>query len=319
MVNPVLLIAVPLIGAFLIPVLSALRLKVLAKFITLITSSFSLVGAILIFNHVLHAGIFNVKIAGFKPPFGINLEITLLGSIIVMLLSLGILLTSFYNLFIAHSEPEDKFNIALTLLLLGGTGIALTGDMFNMFVFLEITSIAAYILSAYRRNGIGEEAGLKYLFIGSIGSLFFLLGVILLYTQAGSLNIARLAKYSADHLSNPVILFSTIMFIVGLGIEAEIFPFNWWVPDVYQAAPDSISSVFAGAISKVGIYAFIRIFITVFNGVPYHETLIYLVLTGSLIAEGAALFQKDIKRLFAYSSLGQIGLIVFAFLLKIYE
>ncbi len=316
MVNPVLLIAVPLIGAFLIPLLSAVRLKVLSRYIVFITSSFSLVSAILLFYHVTYTGILSVSIAGFKPPFGINLEVTLLGCIIVVLLSLGVLISSFYNLFIYPSEPEDKFNIALILLLLGGTGISLTGDMFNMFVFLEITSIAAYILSAYKRNGTGEEAGLKYLFIGSIGSLFFLLGVILLYTQAGSLNIARLAQYSASHLNNPVILFSAIMFIVGLGIEAEIFPFNWWVPDVYQAAPDSISSVFAGAISKVGIYAFIRIFITVFNGIPYYEALIYLVLVGSLIAEGAALFQKDIKRLFAYSSLGQIGFIVFAFLLK---
>ena len=122
------------------------------------------------------------------------------------------------------------------LLITGSTGIILTGDIFNMFVFLEITAIAAYSLTAFLRDKDGAEAAFKYLLIGSFASAFFLLAVMLLYANTGTLNIAEIAS-KIDTVSMSTRVLILILFLVGLGIEAELFPLNGWAPDAYSSAP----------------------------------------------------------------------------------
>ncbi|HDL85017.1 MAG TPA: hypothetical protein ENH11_01585 [Candidatus Acetothermia bacterium] len=202
--------------------------------------------------------------------------------------------------------------LVLTLLT-GATGMVLTGDIFNLFVFFEILSLSSYALTGYNRDRGGTEAAIKYLIQGSIGSAFILIGIALLYGTTGTLNMADIAAHVAG--VDPTLLFMAMsLLIVGFGVEAAIFPLNAWLPDAHSSAPSSVSAILSGIAIETGAYAVARIVYTVFDG---HGIMLVLAILGVvtlLLGEMSAFRQKDdIKRLLAYSSIGQMGLIMLAF------
>jgi proton-translocating NADH-quinone oxidoreductase chain N len=198
------------------------------------------------------------------------------------------------------------------MLVTGSIGIVLTGDIFNLFVFMEITAIAAYSLTAFYRDRDGAEAGFKYLLIGSFASALMLLAIVLLYTQVGTLNMAEIAlRMHTVPQAMKITIFT--LFAVGLGIEAEMFPLNGWAPDAYSQSPGPIGVTFAALVVKAGVYSLIRVIFTLFDIHGAYEFLIIMGIITMVIAEISALKQTDLKRMLAYSSIGQMGFVLIAF------
>ena len=311
MVNPVLLIVVPLGLAFALPLLGLISKKII-KFIPVIAFIFNLVISSLLIPRVLDHPII-ISIGGFPPPFCISLVAGPVGIIFSTLIALIGLLVSIYALSYIKEGPEEKYHILYLLLLTGATGVVLTGDIFNLFVFFEIVCISSYSLVAYRGDKAGIESAVKYLIQGTVGSSFLLIGIGLLYGLFGTLNMADIAQ-NITSISPLSIFVPLVLIITGLGVEAAIFPLNSWLPDAHSSAPSSVSAILSGIAIEVGLYAVIRVIFTIFGGSSnIFMFLLFLGILTLLIGEMSAFSQNNIKRMLAYSSIGQIGLILFAF------
>jgi len=309
MVNPVLLIAVPLGLAFAIP-LFALFWKDAAKYIPPAALGFNLVISLILLTHVFENPVI-VSIGGWIPPFGINLVAGPIGVFFSAVIALVGLLVSIYALAYIREGATEKYHMLYLLLLTGATGVVLTGDIFNLFVFFEILCISSYSLVAYLGEKASIESAMKYLIQGAVGSSLLLIGIGLLYGLFGTLNMADIAK-EIDSAS-PISLFvPMVLLITGLGVEAAIFPLNAWLPDAHSSAPSSISAILSGIAIEVGLYAVARIIFTIFGATNILFFLEFLGIMTLLIGELCAFSQNNIKRMLAYSSIGQIGLILFA-------
>ncbi len=308
--SPVHFIAVPLLAAFLIPIIGRFS-KGLVKIIPGIVFLYLSYLAIYLFPKALENPIVEI-IAGWSPPFGISLVYGPLAAFLTALIALIGFVIWIYSYKFIIREPIEKYYMLFMLLITGSTGIILTGDIFNMFVFLEITAIAAYSLTAFLRDKDGAEAAFKYLLIGSFASAFFLLAVMLLYANTGTLNIAEIAtKIETVSMSTRILIL--IFFVVGLGIEAELFPLNGWAPDAYSQAPSPIGAIFGGIVVKAAIYALMRLVFLLFNFSEVFHFLLIMGIITMIIAEMSAMKQQQIKRMLAFSSIGQMGLVVIAF------
>jgi len=310
-VNPVLLIVVPLGLAFALPLFGLISKKII-KFIPVVAFIFNLVISSLLIPRVLDHPII-ISIGGFPPPFYINLVAGPVGILFSTLIALAGLLVSIYALGYIKEGPEEKYHILYLLLLTGATGVVLTGDIFNLFVFFEIVCISSYSLVAYMGDKAGIESAVKYLIQGAVGSSFLLIGIGLLYGLFGTLNMADIAQ-NITSISPLSVFVPLVLIITGLGVEAAIFPLNSWLPDAHSSAPSSISAILSGIAIEVGLYAVVRVIFTIFGGSSnIFMFLLFLGILTLLIGEMSAFSQKNIKRMLAYSSIGQIGLIVFAF------
>ena len=306
-----LLIALPFLGAFLIP-LVGLASKRLSHYIPAAVMLTNLGISLALLPQVMRSPIV-ISISGWTPPLAINFVVGPLGLGLVILISLIGFLVTVYGVGYIHEEPKEKYHMLILTLLTGATGMVLTGDIFNLFVFFEILSLSSYALTGYNRDRGGTEAAIKYLIQGSIGSAFILIGIALLYGITGTLNMADIAVHIAG--ADPTLLFMAMsLLIVGFGVEAAIFPLNAWLPDAHSSAPSSVSAILSGIAIETGAYAVARIVYTVFDS---HGIMLILAILGVitlLLGEMSAFRQKgDIKRLLAYSSIGQMGLIMLAF------
>ena len=309
MVNPSLLIGLPLAFAFSIPLFGLISKKI-EKYIPILALLINVIISFTLIFEVLEKPIV-VSIGGWSPPFCINLVIGPLGIFLATLISGIGLLVSVYAVSYIKKEPTQKYHILFLLLMVGAIGIVLTGDVFNLFVFFEVLCISSYALVAYNKDKEGAEAAIKYLIQGSIGSSFILIGIALLYGGFGTLNMADIASKITS--AEPIFLFTSLAFLItGFGIEAAIFPLNAWLPDAHSSAPSSISAILSGIAIKTGVYGVARMIFTIFNAESMLTFIAFLGLLTLLIGEMSAFRQDDIKRLLAYSSIGQIGLIIFA-------
>lgn len=314
-VSPVHYIALPLMAAFLIPLFGKLNKNLVRLIPGLVLLYLSYISVVLMTQVItLDTSIIEV-IAGWAPPWGINLVFSpFTGFLASMFSMLGFLIWMYTYNFKPEvdSAQTQKFYVLFMMLITGTIGIVLTGDIFNLFVFLEITAISAYSLTAFYRERDGAEAAFKYLLIGSFASFLILLAIVLLYTQVGTLNMAEIAQRMPD--VNPymkgVIL---LLFFVGFGIEAEMFPLNGWAPDVYTQAPGPIGAIFAGMVVKAGVYALVRVIFTLFDVSAVLQLLLLMGVITMAVAEVIAMRQGRIKRMLAYSSIGQMGLVLVAF------
>ncbi len=312
-ISPVHYVAVPLLAAFLMPLLS----KIHREFVR-ITPGLVLVYlgyvSVTLMNQVAKTGTIVESIAGWSAPFGINLVFSpFTGFLASMMTAMAFIIWIYsYRFKKVDSEPAQRFYILQMMLVTGTIGIVLTGDIFNFFVFMEITAISSYALTAFYRHRDGAEAAFKYLLIGSFASAFLLLAIMLLYTQVGTLNMAEIAL-KMHTVPMPMKVFILILFLVGLGIEAEMFPLNGWAPDAYSQAPGPVGVTFAALVVKAGVYGLVRVVYTLFD-IPSVGS--YLIIMGAItlvISEVAALKQTNIKRMLAYSSIGQMGIVIIAF------
>jgi len=309
MVNPVFLIAVPLGSAFAIPLLALLWARAV-KYVPPLVFAFNLVVSAVLLPKALVSPLV-VSLGGFRPPFCINLVAGPVGMLFSAIIALVGLLVSIYALDYIRQGATEKYHMLFLLLLTGATGVVLTGDIFNLFVFFEILCISSYALVAYLRDKAGIESAVKYLIQGAVGSSLLLIGIGLLYGQFGTLNMADIAAHISS--ASPMSLFvPMVLMITGLGVEAAIFPLNAWLPDAHSSAPSSISAILSGIAIEVGLYAVARVVFTIFGASSIFLFLAFLGITTLLVGEMCAFSQNNIKRMLAYSSIGQIGLILFA-------
>ncbi len=307
--DPVLMIALPLFAAFLIPLLGRVS-KEIPKYVPVVMIGFNLYESIMLLPHSMVKPII-VIIAAWKPPLGINLTIGALGNVLALIISLVGFVVAIYNVRFVQKEPTEKYHMLYMLMVAGATGMVLTGDIFNLFVFLEITSISSYALTAFIRDRNGAEAAFKYLLIGSLSSTFVLLGIALIYATTGTLNMADIAE-KIQHVDSKITIVALILLVTGFGVESEMFPLNGWAPDAYSQAPTAIGAAFGGIVVKAGVYALARLIYTIFN---FQGVFFFILIMGVitlLIAEMSAIRQKQLKRMLAFSSIGQMGLVLMA-------
>ncbi|MEO0101105.1 MAG: proton-conducting transporter membrane subunit [candidate division WOR-3 bacterium] len=253
---------------------------------------------------------------GWRPPLGILLVLDGLSALILLVITfIGFMATIFSINYMEKFTAKHKFYALLFLMITGMIGVTLTGDLFNLFVFLEIATIASYALVSFGTGQEELEAGFKYMVMGEIGSLTILLSIALLYAATGSLNMADISRLITGNGTKPFVLFSSVLFLIGFGIKAALIPFHAWLPDAHPSAPAPISALLSGVLIKVlGVYALVRVFFNVFGMNPIvANILLFLAGLSMLIGVILQLGQNDIKRLLAYCSISQVGYILLGF------
>ena len=254
-------------------------------------------------------------VGGFTAPFGIELVIDGLSATIALLVAVVALGVLGYARF---AGPRSNAFYATYLLLVAGlSGMSITGDVFNLYVFIEITGLAAYALVASGEGGRSARAALKYLLVGTIGASLFLLGIGFAYVSTGTLNMADLSRQLAEvGYGSPLVQASFALLVVGLFVKIALFPVHTWQPNAYAGAPDSVSGLISALVSTVAAYALIRIVFTVFTVEflltnSFAQTVLIAAAAVSIVLGSVfAVIQQEVKRMLAYSSVSQFGLVV---------
>jgi multicomponent Na+:H+ antiporter subunit D len=314
---PILVIIFPLIFAFVTPLLGWWKKDLCYPWV-LMGLSLSTIFSIITLKEVLNAGVIHYHLGGWDPPWGIEYVIDHLNSFILVLVASISLLVAISSKRLVEEENPDKVVYFYTLFLLqvtGFLGIVATGDLFNLYVFLEIASLAGYALIA-----VGEEhapfAAFRYLIMGTIGACFYLLGVGYLYMATGSLNMADLSQILPNLYHSKVVMVALIFFLVGVAIKMALFPLHAWLPDAYTYAPSTTSALVAPLMTKVSVYVMIRIIYTVFKPyysietLPINSILCWVAVIAILYGVIMALRQVDLKRMFCYILIAETGYMV---------
>jgi len=305
-------------GAFLVEIFGS-RSKAVRNFIAIVTAAgaFGLIAA-LIKPVMLDGEVISYWMGNWEPvsgyAIGIGYEIDQLGLFFALLIVTTFLLSGFYSLRYMERDHHLGHYYTLYLMLSGSVlGLSLTGDVFNMFIMIEIMTFAAVALTAFRNESRGAlEAAFKYLVVGSIGSSFTLAGIALLYAQCHTLNMAQLASILAAGLT-PTTLFAFALMFTGLAVKSYIVPFHAPAADAYTTAPTSISMVFSGMVNKAGVYGMIRLVYVIFRAIDLPAMQMLLACFGTVtmfVGVTMALAQHDFKRLLAFHSISQIGYVI---------
>ena len=270
-------------------------------------------------NSVINHGEIHYYLGNWEPPFGIEYVIDYLSAFMVILLSFIAFIITIYSRESVERELPDNVPLFYTLFMLLITsllGIVVTGDLFNLYVFLEISSLSAYTLIAIGKKRNALMASFNYLIMGTLAACFVLIGIGFLYLVTGSLNMADIAARLPQLYNSHVVHAAAILFVVGLSIKIALFPLHVWLPDAYSYAPSTVSAFIASSMSKVGAYVMIRILFDIFtieffvNTLPVAEILSWMAAIAIIAGSINAIAQKDIKRMLSYSSVSQIGYIV---------
>ena len=313
---PALQVVIPLISAPLCALLPAGRPVWLAA---MAASWLAFLIAGLLLNQVLAHGPISYLMGGWPVPWGIEYRVDALNAYVLLIVAgIGATVASFGRTVIETRVqlPQHKhswFYTAYLLCLTGLLGITVTGDAFNVFVFLEISALSSYVLISVGRDRRALVAAYQYLIMGTVGATFILIGIGLLYVMTGTLNMgdlaARLPAVSGSRTVRAAFAFLT----VGTAIKLALFPLHLWLPNAYAYAPSLVTAFLAATATKVAIYVMLRFFFTVFGVQFSFETmqldkiLLPLALVGIASASLVAVFQTDVKRMLAYSSVAQIG------------
>jgi multicomponent Na+:H+ antiporter subunit D len=312
-----LLVVIPLLAAPLVALLPGGRLPWL---LATAVSWTVLAVAALVLARVLAEGAISYTMGGWEPPWGIELRIDALNALIVLIVcGIGAVVTPFAGRSVTQEVAASREALFYCLFLLtytGLLGIAVTGDIFNMFVFLEISSLSSYALIALGRDRRALTAAFQYLIMGTIGATFFLIGVGLLYSLTGTLNIADLAARLPAVGPTRTAQTAFAFIVAGVGLKLALFPVHLWLPNAYTYAPSAVSAFIAATATKVAVYVLLRVLYSVFGAdysfgyMPLTPILIALAIVGIVATSLMALNQRDAKGLLAYSSVAQIGYMV---------
>ena len=313
---PALQVVVPLLAA---PLMLLVRRGTFAWLLATAVSWVALVIALALALKVREVGTISYAIGNWQPPWGIEYRVDGLNSFVLVLVSLvAAIVTPYARTSVAAELPRDQhylYYCMYSLCLAGLLGITITGDAFNLFVFLEISSLSTYVLVALGRDRRALLAAYQYLVLGTIGATFYIVGVGLLYLSTGTLNIADMAQRLRDvHELRPVL--AALAFVTaGIGLKLALFPLHFWLPNAYTYAPSAITAFLAASATKVSVYVLLRFYFLVFGvplvfgRLPMAQVLIGLSVLAVLSASLVAVYQRDLRRLFAYSSVAQIGYI----------
>ena len=300
-------IAIPLATAFLLPMFGK-RGKDAATIVANLATISLLILAIVCIGE---SGVY--EIGKWPIPLGINLVLDGLSSLVLLVISVVAAAVMLFSAgYMEQYTAKAKYLSLFLLMVAGMNGVVLSGDIFNLFVFLEIASLASYALVGFGCGHEELEASFKYTVLGTIASIFVLFAIGMVYGNTGALNMAYISKAVQSSGLNAGLSFALALFIVGFGLKAALVPFHAWLPDAHPSAPAPISAMLSGVLIKsLGVYALARVVFNIF-GVSLEVGWLLIVLGILSMVAGAflAIGQWDIKRLMAYSSISQIGYVI---------
>ena len=311
---PALQVVLPLVAA---PIVLICGHKTLAWLITVFASLASLFISSLLLIQVSGSGPVDYAMGGWPAPWGIAYHVDMISAIVLLVVSAMASIISLYaRRSVEHEIESGKihlFYVAYLLCLTGLLGIVITGDAFNLFVFLEISSLSTYALVSMGRHRAALIASFQYLVLGTIGATFILIAVGLLYFQTGTLNMTDLAQRLASVHNSKTTHAALAFLTIGIGLKLALFPLHLWMPGAYTWSPSVVSAFLASTATKVALYVLIRFLFSIFGmdfsfkTMPIGTILITLglfaIISGSLVA----IYQKNTKRMLAWSSVAQIG------------
>ncbi|HZW59982.1 MAG TPA: monovalent cation/H+ antiporter subunit D family protein [Woeseiaceae bacterium] len=311
---PVLQVVVPLLTA---PLVVLLRRHDLAWAAATTASACAFAIAVELVRQVGSNGALSYELGGWPPPYGIELSVDAFSALLLLVVSgastVGLLICRTSFGFEVAAERRHLFHSAWLLALAGLAGILVAGDAFNIFVFMEISSLATYILIAGGSDRQALPAVFKYLIMGTIGATFYLIGVGLIYMMTGTLNLADMANRIGEVADLKPLLVAGGFITVGLALKAAVFPLHTWLPNAYTYAPHAVTVFIAACSTKVALYVLLRFDFFVFQGnLPGHVSqfttfVLPVAVIAILVASSMALFEKNLKRLLAFSSIAQVG------------
>ncbi|KJS37521.1 MAG: cation:proton antiporter [Hyphomonas sp. BRH_c22] len=317
-----LLVMVPLVLA---PVLTLVPNGRIAWFISIAGTAASLIFSLILLAIVQTpetSGVVSYAIGNWLPPLGIEFRVDALNAMILVLVSaMGVLASVMSYPTVVAEIPKEKtslFYSAFLACFAGLCGVAITGDAFNLFVFLEISSLSTYVLVALgaSRDRRALHAAFNYLVMGTIGATFFIIGVGFLYAATGTLNMADIASKLPALAGSRTVQAGFAFIVVGLGLKAAMWPLHQWLPNAYSYGPSFVTMFLSATATKVALYALIRFLFSVFNpqfvfeSAAFTALLMPLGIAAMIACSFQAVFQTDVRRMLAYSSVAQVGYMI---------
>ncbi len=319
---PVLIIIVPLIAGALC---ALARREDVCWWLTFAVTVFCFCSGVILLNLVQDAGTLSYAMGAWAPPIGIEYRVDLLAAYLLILVSVmaGIVHVYGRRTVVAEIDADLRgwYYGMYLLCLCGLMGIVVTGDAFNAFVFMEVSSLSMYVLIALGRDKRALAAAFQYLIMGTIGATMYVIGVGLLYTMTGTLNLVDLGDRLGPVLSAPTTIAGMAFIVVGLSIKLALFPLHLWLPNAYTNAPSAVTAFLAATATKVSIYLLARFLYSVFGfdfaflATPISEVILIMSIAAMFAGSFIAMFQNNLKRMLAYSSVAQIGYITLGFAL----
>lgn len=314
---PALIVIVPLLAAFIISVAGWVnkRLCFPVAVAALSVATYSSIGLLL---RVLDQGVVLYKLGGWDPPWGIAYYVDHLNGLVLVVVSAVALINLIASKKSIEQEFPEKtgpFYTLYVLMVTGLLGIVVTGDTFNLYVLLEIASLTGYGLLAMG-GGRGPLAALNYLYMGTIGACFYLLGIGYLYIVTGSLNMVDIAEILPSLYQSKAVLIAFIICMVGVWLKMAFFPLHAWLPNAYTYAPSASSSLIAPLMTKVMIYVMIRLILTVFTPqfsftiLAVNESIVWLAVIAIVMGSVLALAERNLKKMLTYIIIAEVGYMV---------
>lgn len=314
---PALQVTLALLSA---PLCLVLRRPLYAWLLSVIVTIICLAVSIILLQQVLAHGVISYDMGGWAPPIGIEYRVDAVNAFVLLVVSvIGAVIMIYAGRSVRQELPANKqtlFYVAALLCLAGLWGITITGDAFNVFVFLEISSLATYILVSLGNDRRALTAAFQYLIMGTIGATFILIGIGLMYVMTGTLNMQDLAQRLPGVMHTRTIHSAFAFLTVGTCLKLALFPLHLWLPNAYAYAPSAATALLAATATKVAVYVLLRFVFTIFGvefafGVmPLGQILLALAVAAILVGSTVAIYQDNIKRMLAYSSVAQIGYMI---------
>jgi multicomponent Na+:H+ antiporter subunit D len=314
---PALQVVAPLIAA---PICVLVYRPRLAWGLATVVSWTAFAIAIGLLVKVLDGGVISYPLGGWAAPWGIEYRVDIVNAYVLLIISgISSIVLLFARTSVEREIPPERIYLFYTSWLLcvtGLLGIAITGDAFNLFVFLEISSLSSYALISFGSDRRALTAAYRYLIMGTIAATFILIGIGLLYMMTGTLNMADLRIRVPQVADTRTVVVAFAFLTVGISLKVALFPLHVWLPNAYTYAPSAVSALLAATATKVGIYVLLRFFFTIlgsrfaFEAMYQDRLLLLLALFAMFFGSLVAIFQSDLKRMLAYSSIAQIGYMV---------
>ena len=314
---PVLQVIAPMLTA---PLCVLVRRSRASWFLALLVTYASLATSVLLLRQVLAEGPISYALGGWPPPWGIELYIDVVSAFVLMIVTgISTVVLSTASTSLASEVPEERHYLvyaAFLLCMTGLLGMTSAGDAFNVFVFLEISSLSSYTLISLGPTRRALMAAFRYLILGTVGGTLLLLGIGLLYMVTGTLNIGEMGEILQTRTVDRTVLMALVCVVLGTGIKLALFPVGLWLPNAYTFAPSMVTAFLAATATKVAYYVLLRFLFRIFGPelafetLPLGQILLVLAVLAMFVGSTVAIFQQNVKRALAYSSLAQIGYMV---------
>jgi multicomponent Na+:H+ antiporter subunit D len=308
------LIILPVLAQIILAVilLFFVRRVALQRYISMAGSAINLFIAVLIFWAVWDGGILTMQAGNWKAPFGITFVADLFSSTMVLLTAIAALAVSIFSgAGISFQRMRFGYFPVFHFLIMGLNGAFLTGDIFNLYVWFEIIIIASFVLISLGGEKAQLEGAMKYVAMNLLASVIFLTAVGVLYGLTGSLNMAELSLIVAGLENRGLVNLTALLFLVGFGIKSAVFPLYFWLPASYHTPPAAVSAIFGGLLTKVGVYALLRVFSLIFVPDPTLAAVISGIAALTLVSGAlGAIVHKNVHKVFSYLIICHIGFMI---------